>query len=112
MSHIDRSQAETQPAYKPAPASKKPWWAQALIGGIGVGLTIGAMLGLPARGNEPREVHPSVAASSPVPLPAGALSLDDRLRNIESTLTAVVNGQTALVTEVSDLKSRLPKQKP
>jgi hypothetical protein len=79
----------------------KPWWAAALIGGIGTGLAIAGALGLgsaPARGSEPKVVQTAV-------LPPGALSLDDRLKGIEGTLTTLVN-------EMAEMKARLPPKRP
>lgn len=58
------AESKTEPAYA-LPRSKRPWWAYALVSGLGAGVSIAAALGLsttPARGQEPRLATSSLAS--------------------------------------------------
>lgn len=92
---------DTEPAYKLPRKKQRPWWAAALIGGIGIGLTIVAALGL---GGASAHGEQSIRTSG-VSLPPGTISLDDRLHNIETTLTK-------LSDDMLEVKQRLPPKKP
>jgi hypothetical protein len=93
----------TEPHFPLPRKEKRPWWAAALVGGFGAGVALAGAMGLSsmqARGSEPVPVRTSSAS-----LPPGSISLDERLRNMETTLNT-------LVLEVGDLKARLPPRRP
>lgn len=80
-----------------AEGTRKPWWAAAIAGGFGAVLGVAYLIAQPAQGREPRE--PRVTASSV--LPAGTLSLDERLSRMESSIDG-------LQDQVRELRDRLP----
>lgn len=79
-----------------AEGSSKPWWAVAIAGGFGAVLSVVYLVAQPAQGREPREPHVTVSG-----LPAGTLSLDERLERMEKA----ING---LEVEVREMRDRLP----
>jgi hypothetical protein len=116
--------SDTEPAYplartRPSPAAaKRPWWLTALVSGFGMGAGAVLALGLggafsshgDARGSERgAEVRTSAVVQT---LPPGSISLDERLRNIETTLASQSTTLTSVVTELRDVKSRLPPKRP
>lgn len=84
-------------------SSKRPWWGVAFATGLGIGAGVVAALGLGA--SQARGVEPKVATTSVVSLPPGAVSLDDRLRGIETSLKT-------LSDDMVEVKQRLPPKKP
>lgn len=84
---------------KPEPGnrSRRPWWLYAILSGASAGVAIVTALGLggAARGQEPH------VATASVVLPAGTLSLDERLERMEKA----ING---LEVEVREMRDRLP----
>lgn len=103
------AELKTEPGWKPAPlpgwqvGRKRPWWASALIGGLSAGAGIAGSLylaGTQARGGEPPQQKQAGFA-----LPPGSISLDERLRNMESTLKT-------LSDDMVEVKQRLPPKRP
>lgn len=80
---------------------KRPWWAAALLGGVGIGLTLLFGLGFAGRSAEGAQ-HAPVNTSGTV-APPGTLSLDERLNRIETALGLVKD-------EVAELRAHLPKK--
>jgi hypothetical protein len=86
---------------------KRPWYLVALATGFGIGagtvVTLGLAGSAPARGNEPKVATSGISA--PATLPPGSISLDERLRSMESTLKT-------LSDDMIEVKQRLPPKKP
>lgn len=80
---------------------RQPWWAKALLAGIGFGLTLLAGLGLVGAPASGAQQHPVVATSTIAP--PGSLSLDERLNRIETALGTMRD-------EVAEMRAHLPKR--
>lgn len=93
-------QSKTEPAFK---LPRRPWWAAALVGGVGVGLAVLASLGL---------AGPSASAHEPTPLRGatfGPAPADDTAwrERMEKKLDDVIRTQAGQGERLANIEGRL-----